>query len=121
MSGGQLHFIVQDNGTALPLTDIHAVQETLKRGTILRITPGSGKPVELVAEQHLPDGIDIAQSNGRMYWSNMGIGGNKNGAPLFKIGLRALLTSWCRWSGLLSQNGRHGHKMHCPRGSMSHA
>ena len=51
-------------------------------GEILQITAGktASKPTVLVADQALPDGIDVCGD--RMYWTNMGIPADNDGSVL---------------------------------------
>jgi len=54
--------------------------EFFNRGRILAGSPDGSAPRELVVHQHLPDGIAVSESNGKLYWTSMGIPTANDGA-----------------------------------------
>lgn len=71
--GTQTKILLLNLGLAEPLAK-RSMQEIMHSGQILSYTienPGS-RPTELVGSLPSPDGIDVASSTKRMYWTNMG-------------------------------------------------
>ncbi|GKZ90253.1 hypothetical protein AnigIFM59636_001933 [Aspergillus niger] len=49
------------------------IEKVSTAGRILKFQPGTtGMPVPIITGQSLPDGIDVSQTIGRIFWTNMG-------------------------------------------------
>ena len=71
--GSQTNILLLNVGLAEPLQG-KTIDEIQHSGEILHLTAEdrNARPTRLVGKLHSPDGIDVARSTRRMYWTNMG-------------------------------------------------
>ncbi|KAF2156254.1 YWTD domain-containing protein [Myriangium duriaei CBS 260.36] len=67
------------------LTNVESFAHIQHKGQVLTLDISStgghtAQPSILVDHDYMPDGIDYCQSNGRLYWTNMGEGSKNDGA-----------------------------------------
>jgi len=53
-------------------TNASSIAAMSTNGKILRLDPSTGRSSAIVTGLNLPDGIDISESEGRIFWTNMG-------------------------------------------------
>ena len=53
-------------------TEASSLAAATINGKILQLDPATGTPTTIVTGQNLPDGINISENEGRMFWTNMG-------------------------------------------------
>lgn len=58
------------------------INEIMHSGQVLQydLDDPNSRPVELVGKLPAPDGVDVAKSTGRMYWTNMGYANQNDGS-----------------------------------------
>ncbi|RMZ89270.1 hypothetical protein DV736_g3523, partial [Chaetothyriales sp. CBS 134916] len=80
-AGTRTRLLLLNIGMAEPLRGKTADQ-IMHAGQVLAVHPDipMSKPVELVGKLNNPDGIDVANSTKRMYWTNMGSPSANNGS-----------------------------------------
>ncbi|ERF71156.1 hypothetical protein EPUS_05985 [Endocarpon pusillum Z07020] len=60
--------------------NVHSMEEAMTAGKILTTTPDGRQINTIVTRQSYPDGIDISLQVGRIFWTDMGVTGCKDGS-----------------------------------------
>jgi 3-hydroxyacyl-CoA dehydrogenase len=62
--------------------NVNSMEEAMTAGKVLSTTPDGKQVRTLINGQSYPDGIDISHQAGRLFWTNMGITGVKDGSVM---------------------------------------
>lgn len=77
--GSQTQLIFLNLGVGEQLNDELSFEEVLHRGSILKLNvEEGGKPKEIIAHEHMPDGIDVFDN--KIFWTDMGTPPKNDGA-----------------------------------------
>lgn len=62
--------------------NVHSMEEARTAGKILTTTPSGIQTTTIVTGQSYPDGLDISLRASRLFWTNMGVTGSKDGTVM---------------------------------------